>query len=113
MGLFIKGMNMPEYRDIYSDGRAAVYLCMLSVNKDGSAFLYCNGSNKEYCTVSEITTPHGRLIDADNIKLDNICDYCEQQYCKNGYECFIDNVESTLRSEIAAPTVIDAEVDYD
>lgn len=106
MSLFIKGMNMPEYRNIYGDGRATVNLCMLSVNKDGSAFLYCNDSNKEYCTVREISEPHGKLINADYLrqKLEKHRDMCGDIELSHG----IDVAISILNN---APTIIEAEDD--
>ena len=103
MSLLIKGMNMPEYRDIYGDGRAAVYLCMLSVSRDGSAFLYCNDSDNEYCTVSEVPTPHGRLIDADEFKkkLEKHREMCGDIELAHGIDVSIRILNNT-------PTIIEA-----
>ena len=39
MSLIIEGMKMPEFRDVHSDGRGTVYLLMLTVNKDGTAYM--------------------------------------------------------------------------
>lgn len=97
MSLFIKGMNMPEYRDIYGNGVGNVHILMLSVNKDGSAFVYCNDSNKEYCTVSEIPTPHGRLIDASKLPIELVD---EDGIC--AAVCFSGDIEE-------ASTIIEAE----
>lgn len=68
MGLLIKGMNIPEYTNALGNDHSEVYLCMLSVNRDGSAFLYSNYSgDNHFHTVVETPTTHGRLIDADKL----------------------------------------------
>ena len=112
MSILIKGMEMPEYRNIYSDGCATtVYLCMLSVNKDGSAFLYCNDSNKEYCTVREISEPHGRLIDADELYEQFINEFCNMNCYESvrGEICDRCGVLRAINMIKSAPTIIEAE----
>ena len=67
MSLIIKGMEMPEYRDVFGDERGCVYLLMLTVNKDGTASMQFTGVDGGFHRVKEAPTPHGRLIDADKL----------------------------------------------
>ena len=67
MSLIIKDMKMLPYEDIFGDGRDSVYLCMISVNENQTACLYCNDLEKYFYPVEEIPTNHGRLIDADRL----------------------------------------------
>lgn len=62
MSVIIKGMKMPEYRDVFGDKRGCVYLLMLTVNNDGTAFMQFNDVDGGFYQVKEIPTPHGRLI---------------------------------------------------
>ena len=62
MSLLVEGMKMPEYNDIFGDKRGCVYLLMLTVNKDGTAFMQFNDVDGGFHRVKEIPTPHGRLI---------------------------------------------------
>ena len=67
MSLLIEGMKMPEYRDVFGDERGCVYLLVLTVNKDGTAFMQFNDEDDSFHQVKEISAPHGRLIDADEL----------------------------------------------
>ena len=68
MSLLIEGMKMPEYRDVYGDGQnKCVYFLMLTVNKDGVAYLQFNDVEGGFYQVKEVPSPHGRLIDADEL----------------------------------------------
>lgn len=62
MSLLIEGMKMPEYRDVFGDKRGCVYLLMLTVNNDGTAFMQFNDVDGGFYQVKGIPTPHGRLI---------------------------------------------------
>ena len=78
MGVYIKGMEMPEICDM------CPLLAFIEEDEDHDAFCYCTLSNwKKSCTpdpmtirearrfrrldcpLVEVSTPHGRLIDAD------------------------------------------------
>ena len=57
MSLLINGMNVPRNKGLFYD-------LLLSLSFDGSGEIFFNG--KSY-PITEIPTPHGRLIDADAI----------------------------------------------
>lgn len=57
MSLFISGMDIPKNKGLFYD-------CLLSLSFDGSCELVFNG--KSY-PVIEIPTPHGDLIDRDDL----------------------------------------------
>ena len=110
MSLIIEGMKMPEFRDVHSDGRGTVYLLMLTVNKDGTAYLHANTDDNEFHQVKELPTPHSRLIDADKLQTSIhgcLCETCETFSCEKGRGCLIEDVFNLLDE---APTVIKAEV---
>lgn len=67
MSLVVKGMGMPPYEDTFGDSRASVYLCMLNVNANKTASMYCNDLDLCFYSVEEIPKSHGRLIDADKL----------------------------------------------
>ena len=81
MGVYIKNMEMPEICDM------CPLLAFIEEDEDHDAFCYCILSNwKKSCTpdpmtirearrfrrldcpLIEVSTPHGRLIDADTLK---------------------------------------------
>ena len=105
MSLIIKGMKMPEYKDVFGDKRGCVYLHMLTVNKDSTASMQFNDVDGGFHRVKEISAPHGRLIDADelNKKLERYRDMCgdiETQY----------GIDTAIRILNNTPTIIEAEV---
>lgn len=70
MSLLIEGMEMPPYDDVFGDERDSVYLCMISVNKNGTACLYCNDIGRTFYPVKAVKvppTPHGDLVDRDDL----------------------------------------------
>ena len=88
MSVLIKGMEMPKkgYKDI-------------RIHADGSWTAYAETVpyNDIYGAAVEVPTPHGRLIDADELLTDaNKLRYGE------GWLITVENIE-------AAPTVIEAE----
>jgi len=113
VSLIIEGMNMPEYRDVFGDKRGCVYLLMLTVNKDGTAYLQFNDVEGGFYQVKELPTPHGRLIDADalvNRIKNNYCNKCTAVeecgicVCQNcGVATLFDEIENST-------TIIEAEV---
>lgn len=100
MSLIIEGMSMPEFRDVYGDGRGAVYLLMLTVNKDGTAFMQFNDVDGGFYRVKEISAPHGKLIDADALM------GCRLE--PNHYEELKDGYIPDYDLD-SAPTIIEAE----
>lgn len=63
MGVFIKGMEMPKNCAdckliVYADG---TYVCPFS------GIMVLNIGRQDDCPLVEVKTPHGRLIDADNL----------------------------------------------
>ena len=90
MGVFIKGMEMPE----------RCGQCFLRVGNCKQR-IYMEQRPKN-CPLVEIPTPHGRLIDADAIQ-----DYNEATHDYN-------NIKVVSEYDIAdAPTVIEAEGETD
>lgn len=85
MGLMIKGMKLPEYRDVFRDKRGCVYLLMLTVNKDGTAYLQFNDVEGGFYQVKELPTPHGKLIDVTTLKNKIESGYCNK--CTAVEEC--------------------------
>lgn len=99
MSLIIEGMKMPEFRDVHGDGRGTVYLLMLTVNKDGTAYLHANTDDNEFHQVKELPTPHGRLIDADSL-----IEYINKELKGDEY------IQRMFRRIVKSrPTVIEAE----
>ena len=73
MSLIIKGMKLPRHAAVNGD-KDTVYRCAILVHADNSVDLvvdaafasaYDNGHNIQRYPITEIPTPHGRLIDAD------------------------------------------------
>ncbi len=105
MSLIIKGMDMPyccvvcPFKEMYNDG----LLCKATKpHQYIPKFLH---KRNEKCPLTELHTPHGRLIDADELikKLKRHRDMCgviEIQY----------GIDTAIRILENAPTVIKAEV---
>ena len=94
MSLFIRNMNMPRINRLYK--------CELDVRPSGTVLKVNNpitGKEEKY-VVETISTPHGRLIDADELEthVDNWWDI--------GEYVFADSVRN-------ADTIIEAEVAYE
>lgn len=118
MSLIIKGMEMPKHAAVNGEKDTA-YKCVILARPDNSVELvidtkfasaYDNGHNIQRYPITEIPTPHGRLIDADNVSSDAMCSHCVEEYCRNNCECFIENVQTILSNELITPTIIEAEV---
>lgn len=104
MSVIIKGMEMPQAGDMIICGQ---------INGKLQCTIATRGKSTKWCEASEVSVPHGRLIDAD-ILLDTIryraegraiCAKCKSQDCQN---CVIKSVYKIIRE---APTVIEAEVE--
>ena len=73
MSLIIKGMKLPKHAAVNGEKDTA-YKCVILAHPDNSVELvidikfasaYDNGHNIQRYLLTEISTPHGRLIDAD------------------------------------------------
>ena len=80
MSLIIKGMKLPQHAAVNGEKDTA-YKCVILAHPDNSVELvidtkfasaYDNGHNIQRYPLTEIPTPHGRLIDADELKKDRI-----------------------------------------
>lgn len=75
MSAIIKGMKLPQHAAVNGD-KDTVYRCAILVHADNSVDLvvdaafasaYDNGHNIQRYPITEIPTPHGRLIDVDKL----------------------------------------------
>lgn len=104
MSLIIKGMEMPQAGDVIICGQIEGKLQCTIVTR---------GKPTKWCEASEVSTPHGRLIDAD--KAATSISMMNNHPCGNSIETVNDVVE-WLRfvdengNNVAFPTIIEAEV---
>ena len=105
MSLIIKGMEMPQHSAVNGEKDTA-YRCIILAHPDNSVELvidskfaspYDNGHNIQRYPITEIPTPHGRLIDADEIEK------CVHEWYDVGEYVFADTIRN-------ADTIIEAEV---
>ena len=105
MSLIIKGMSLPKHADV-SGEKDTAYKCLILAHSDNSVELvidtkfasaYDNGHNIQRYPLTEIPTPHGRLIDADEIEK------CVHEWYDVGEYVFADTIRN-------ADTIIEAEV---
>lgn len=118
MSLIITGMSLPKYADVNGEKDTA-YKCVILVHPDNSVELvidvkfasaYDNGHNIQRYPLTEISTPHGRLIDADKLQTaihGCLCENCVTFPCKKEIGCLIEDVFNLIDQ---APTIIEAEV---
>ena len=75
MSILIKGMEMPKHAGVNED-KDTVYRCIVIAHPDNSAELvidtkfaspYDNGHNVKRCPLVEVPTPHGDLVDRDDL----------------------------------------------
>lgn len=75
MSVLIKGMEMPQHAAVNGEKDTA-YKCVILAHPDNSVELvidtkfasaYDNGHNIQRYPITEIPTPHSRLIDADKL----------------------------------------------
>ena len=108
MSLIIKGMNLPQHAAVSGDKDTA-YRCIILAHPDNSVELvidtefataYDNGHNIKRYPITEIPTPHGRLIDADDLDSIFVASY------PNTGDPFV----AGRLKKIIAPTIIEAEV---
>ena len=105
MSLIIKGMELPQHAAVNGEKDTA-YKCVILAHPDNSVELvidtkfasaYDNGHNILRYPITEIPTPHGRLIDADEIEK------CVHEWYDVGEYVFADTIRN-------ADTIIEAEV---
>lgn len=102
MSVIIKGMEMPKHAAVNGE-KVTAYKCVILAHSDNSVELvidtafaspYDNGHNIQRYPLTEIPTPHGRLIDADYINGSGLIEW----------------QKSIVKAEISqAPTVVEAE----
>ena len=105
MSLIINGMNLPKHSAVNGEKDTA-YRCVVLAHPDNTVELvidtefastYDNGHNIQRYPITEIPTPHGRLIDAD-------------AYIDKHEECgWLDDITVDEFNAIT-PTIIEAEV---
>ena len=75
MSLIIKGLRLPKHADVNGEKDTA-YKCLILAHSDNSVELvidtafaspYDNGHNIQRYPLTEIPTPHGRLIDENEL----------------------------------------------
>lgn len=107
MSLIIKGMSLPKHAAVNGEKDTA-YKCVILAHADNSVELvidtefasqYDNGHNIQRYPITEIPTPHGRLIDADDLDSITVISY------PNDGDPFV----AGRLKKIIAPTIIEAE----
>lgn len=121
MSLIIKGMQLPKHAAVNGEKDTA-YKCVILAHPDNSVELvidtefaspYDNGHNIQRYLITEIPTPHGRLIDADKAA------HSILMMSSHPCGCSIENVKDVVEwlrfvngdgNNFAFPTIIEAEV---
>ena len=107
MSLIINGMNLPKHSEVNGEKDTA-YRCVVLAHPDNTVELvidtefaspYDNGHNIQRYPLSELPTPHGRLIDADDLDSITVVSY------PNAGDPFV----AGRLKKIIAPTIIEAE----
>ena len=112
MSLIIKDMKLPQHAAVNGEKDTA-YKCLILAHPDNSVELvidtafasqYGNGHNIQRYTLTEIPSPHVRLIDADRLLREN-ANVVDR-------EVMHPSIQVTLRDLLdEAPTIIEAEVE--
>ena len=109
MSILIKGMEMPLHTE--RDGeKDTVFQCAIVVHQDNTAelvirrdpanpFANCNEPHIDKCPLVEIPTPHGRMIDADEL-IGYLNEWLSDSVALFGFTRIINH----------QPTIIEAEV---
>ena len=106
MSLIINGMSLPKHSAVNGEKDTA-YRCVVLAHPDNTVELvidtefaspYDNGHNVQRYPLTEVPTPHGRLIDADALQEE-----------ADSQPCFWKGVIDELMVR-NAPTIIEAEV---
>ena len=118
MSLIIKDMKLPQHAAVNGEKDTA-YKCLILAHPDNSVELvidtafasqYGNGHNIQRYPLTEIPTPHGRLIDADRAAVAILM--MNNHPCGHSIENISDVVDwlKIKDNNIAFPTIIEAEV---
>ena len=105
MSVIIKGMQLPRTSEHRECSIAVVQNRPVSI-----AFSRTETNPLECLECAEIPTPHGRLIDADQLQAaihGCLCETCQTFTCEKGIGCSIEDVFNLIDQ---APTIIEAEV---
>ena len=116
MSVLIKGMEMPKHAAVNGEKDTA-YRCVILAHPDNSVELvidtkfasaYDNGHNIQRYPITEIPTPHGRLIDADKL-LESIKTNFYEHFGNydSGQELLFDLICNSIEDSL---TIIEAEV---
>ena len=106
MSILIESMKLPQHAAVNGEKDTA-YKCVILAHPDNSVELvidskfaspYDNGHNIQRYPLNELPTPHGRLIDADEIEK------CVHEWYDVGEYVFADIIRN-------ADTIIEAEVE--
>ena len=106
MSLIINGMSLPKHSAV-NGKKDTAYRCVVLAHPDNTVELvidtefsspYDNGHNIQRYPLTEVPTPHGRLIDADALQEE-----------ADSQPCFWKGVIDELMVR-NAPTIIEAEV---
>lgn len=102
MSVIVKGLDLPAYKEGYKNR----YVCLLVQNSDGITDLYV--ADKKY-PVSTVPTPHGRLIDAE--ELSKVFDWkqLENSPDEKGQTLYLLG-QATIEAIREVPTIIETEV---
>ena len=107
MSVLIKGMEMPKHAAVDGE-KDTVYKCAVLAHPDNTVELvideifatpYYNGHNIQRYPLTEIPTPHGRLIDADEL-IGYLNEWLSDPVALSGFTRIINH----------QPTIIEAEV---
>ena len=106
MGLIIKGMEMPKHAAVDGE-KDTVYKCAVLAHPDNTVELvideifvtpYYNGHDIQRYSLTEIPTPHGRMIDADEL-IGYLNEWLSDSVALSGFTRIINH----------QPTIIEAE----
>lgn len=100
MSILIKGMEMPQAGDMIICGQ---------INGKLQCTIVTRGKSTKWCEASEVSAPHGRLIDAD--RLMEVIE--KNSYLLKGYYNSLENgmfLTGIKQAIDEAPTIIDVEV---
>ena len=109
MSVLVKGMEMPLYTTRNGE-KDTIYQCAVVVHKDNTAelvvrresaypFANCNEAHIDKYPLIEVQTPHGRLIDADEL-IGYLNEWLSDSVALFGFTRIINH----------QPTIIEAEV---
>lgn len=110
MSVIIKGMKLPQHAAVNGEKDTA-YKCVILAHPDNSVELvidtkfasaYDNGHNIQRYPITEIPTPHGRLIDCESDFFPTAFRHNSTDYARGWNAC--------LRSVLLSSTIIEAEV---